>query len=162
MKTLTLQITRPNFEYIMTGEQKTEHRDIYTSNANRYVIQTEKPDGTVHVECVHYDALRLINGRRKDAPTLWVEVKSAEWMYYTDKDGKPLTYEENGPRYLVAQVWYHLGRVLRTENVGPDFKFKYAGVEPYDFGYDDRPLDEMDEKARADAEEDGQVFNPTM
>jgi len=156
-KTLTLQIRRPNFEYILTGEQKTEHRDIYPSNADRYIIQTEQPDGSVFIECVHYDALRLINGRRKDAPTLWVEVKSAEWIYFTDKDGEPMMYEEKGVKYLVAQVWYHLGDVLKTENVGEDFEFKYAGVTPYDFGLDDRPVDEIGQE---EAESQGQVLNP--
>lgn len=158
-KTLTLQIHRPNFEYILTGEQKTEHRDIYPSNVNRYVNQTVDADGNVTATCVQYDALRLINGRRKDAPSLIVEVKSAEWVYFTDKEGRPLTYVENGKKYLVAQVWYRLGKVLRTDNVGEDFEFKYAGKIPYEYAMDDRPREEITEE---EAKEQGITFDPVL
>ena len=153
LKILTLQIKRPNFEYILTGEQKTEHRDIYPSNANRYVRMASMEDGTTEVEAIQYDALKLINGRRPDAPSLIVKVESAEWVCMGDKDGKPLTYVENGQTYLVAQVWYHLGEVIHTEHVDEKFEFKYAGVEAYDFGLDDRPLEER-EKDEAEGKKD--------
>jgi hypothetical protein len=26
-------------------------------------------------------------------------------------------YEENGQEYFACQVWYHLGKILETENV---------------------------------------------
>lgn len=38
------------------------------------------------------------------------------------------------------QIWYHLGKVLETENVPEDFEFKYAGKVPYDYGMDDSPF----------------------
>ena len=63
-----------------------------------------------------YDYLYLINGRRKDAPRLKVEVASAEFVILTDEDGNDATYIENGQEYLVCQVWYHLGKVISTEN----------------------------------------------
>jgi len=66
---------------------------------------------------IKYDALVLINGRRKDAPRLTVEVKSAEFIIFTDEDGNDQVFEENGKEYLVCQVWYHLGKILSTDNV---------------------------------------------
>lgn len=150
MKKLTLQITRDNFEYILTGEQKTEHRDVWPSNVKKYVdVDYEKGDVTP----VQYDALYLINGRKKDAPRLLVEVESAEWVVFTDENGNDLTFQEKGETYLQSQVWYHLGKVLETENVGDDFVYKYAGKVPYDYGCDDRPRAEREaDAAKAQAE----------
>jgi len=113
MERLTLQITKENFDLILKGEQKVEHRYIYPSNAKKYVRETE--DG--EVECVHYDALYLINGRRKDAPRLLVEVVSAEFVIFQDEGGNDMTFKEDGQEYLCCQVWYHLGKILQTENI---------------------------------------------
>ena len=122
MKKLTLQIDKKCFNAILKGEQKVEHRYVYPSNAKKYVIEKEKEnengDVDVHVTPVRYDALYLINGRRKDAPRLLVEVKDAEFVVLTDEEtGEDLFFEENGEEYYVCQVWYHLGQILETENV---------------------------------------------
>lgn len=98
-----------------------EHRFVYPHNANRYVIQEESVDENseliLKVTPVHYDVLYLINGRRKDAPRLTVEVISSEFVVMTDEQGNDLTFEENGEDYYVCQVWYHLGKVLNSENI---------------------------------------------
>ena len=85
-KVLTLQIDKECFGKILRGEQKVEHRDIYPYNAKQYVFfeadgktyqrQDDIPDNASEFEPkpVHYDALYLINGRRKDAPRMMVEV----------------------------------------------------------------------------------------
>lgn len=121
LKILKLQIDRPCFKAILNGEQKVEHRFVYPHNANRYVIQEESVDENgeliLNVTPVHYDALYLINGRRKDAPRMTVEVVSSEFVILTDEEGNDLTFEENGEDYYVCQVWYHLGKVLNTENI---------------------------------------------
>lgn len=117
LKKLTLQIDRPCFKAILNGRQRIEHRYIYPKNAGRYVVQTDLPDGGVNVRCVHYDALYLINGRRKDAPRLSVAVRDAEFVILTDENGKEQTFTENGIEYLVCQVWYYLGDVLAEENI---------------------------------------------
>lgn len=129
MKKLTLQIDREYFQKILKGEHKIEHRDVYPSNVTRYVYfecegktykkQSDIPDGDseIRVIPIEYDALYLINGRRKDAPRMLVEVESAEFIICQDKDGNDMTYERDGQEYLVCQVWYHLGEVLNTENV---------------------------------------------
>ena len=129
MKVLTLQINKECFLDILNGKQDVEHRYVYPSNVTRYVYfkhdgkiykkQSEIPDDDKEIEVlpIHYDALYLINGRRKDAPRLTVEVKSEEYVIFTDEEGNDLIFEENGKPYLVCQVWYHLGKVISTENV---------------------------------------------
>lgn len=129
MKKLTLQIEKANFQAILKGEQDVETRFIYPSNAKKYVhfvadgvtyaTEAEIPEEAKDIECVpnKYDVLYLINGRRKDAPRLLVEVKDAEFVILEDENGEEYYYEENGNEYLVCQVWYHLGKVLETENV---------------------------------------------
>ena len=120
-KVLTLQITKKNFNDIKDGIQKVEHRYIYPSNANRYVIQEEEFDKNgefvrMLVTPVHYDALYLINGRRKEAPRMLIKVEDAEFILCVDEDGNELTFEQEGETYYECQVWYHLGKVLDLEN----------------------------------------------
>ncbi len=121
MKKLTLQINKESFQNILKGEQKVEHRHVYPTNAKRYVIETESEDENgellVDVKPVHYDALVLINGRRKDAPRMTVKVVKSEFVILTDENGEDLTFEENGSEYYVCQVWYTLGEIIETENV---------------------------------------------
>jgi hypothetical protein len=114
-KRLTLQIDRPCFRDILNGVQKVEHRYIYPGNANKYVTQTDTPEG-LDVRCVEYGELLLINGRKKTAPRLVVKVERAEFVVFTDEEGKELTYTENGEEYIVCQVWYYLGDVVSYEN----------------------------------------------
>lgn len=121
-KRLTLQIDRPCFKDILNGVQTVEHRYIYPGNAKKYVTQTETPEG-LDVKPVPYEELYLINGRRKDAPRLTVKVKRADFIVFTDPEGKVLTFTENGEEWLVCQVWYYLGEVVASENVPEDFYY---------------------------------------
>ena len=129
MKVLTLQINKECFQDILNGKQDVEHRYVYPSNVSRYVYfrhdgkeykrQEDIPDDDKEIEVIpiKYDALYLINGRRKDAPRLTVEVKCAEYVIFADEEGNDLTKIENGVEYLISQVWYHLGKVISTENI---------------------------------------------
>ena len=129
LKTLTLQINRESFETILNGTQKVEHRFIYPSNQSRYVryicegkeyknlYDTPDNDSPIETIPVKYDALYLINGRRKDAPRLTVEVTDAEVVRIVDEEGKEITYEENGLVYSQCQIWYYLGKIISTENI---------------------------------------------
>lgn len=119
-KILQLQIDRPCFKAILSGEQKIEHRFVYPHNARRYVIETDTTDENgeivTEVKPVHYDALRLINGRRHDAPHMTIAVEKAEFVVLTDENGEDMTFVENGIEYYVCQVWYYLGKILSTEH----------------------------------------------
>lgn len=127
-KVLTLQIDRECFRAILSGEQKIEHRYVYPRNARQYVFfecdgktyqhQDNIPDNgkDILVVPVKYDALYLINGRRKDAPRMMVEVEDAEFYILTDEDGKDLTFMQGDAEYLASQVWYHLGNIVFKEN----------------------------------------------
>lgn len=127
-KVLTLQIDRECFNAIKSGEQKIEHRYVYPRNAKQYVFfecdgktyqcQDDIPENgkDIKVVPVNYDALYLINGRRKDAPRIMVEVENAEFYILTDEDGKDLTFMQDDTEYFASQVWYHLGNIVFTEN----------------------------------------------
>lgn len=112
MKTLTLQITADNFDLILAGKQVEETRNVYPNTAKRYLINPEKD-----VDLIEYEALYLINGRRKDARRLTVEVKGQELKILTDEKGEDIIYEENGEEYLATRVFYKLGKILNTENI---------------------------------------------
>ncbi|MBR1527032.1 MAG: hypothetical protein IJ640_10320 [Prevotella sp.] len=117
MEVLTLQIKRGSFKEILKGRQKTEHRFVYPRNAKQYLVEKENGDGTCDVEVVGYDALQLINGRKKDAPRLLVKVNGIKVIQMDDeKTGEPLTFVDNGETYYVTQMEYELGDVLQTEN----------------------------------------------
>lgn len=120
MKKLTLQADKKLFNSILKGERKVE-RFIYPNNAKRYVVEEESEDENgeliVTVTPVHYDVLRLRNGRKENAPVIEVEVKESEFVVLTDESGNDLTFEENGEEFYVCQVWYTLGNILSTENI---------------------------------------------
>lgn len=140
LKKQTLFISRDNFEYILTGEQKTEHREILPSVEKRY-LYTEGEGENMKVYPVKYDVLYLINGRRKDSPRMVVEIESADIVaFMNDKTKEPLMVQYGEDLIEDWQIWYHLGKVIETENVPEDFEFKYAGKVPYDYGMDDSPF----------------------
>ena len=120
MNALTLQIKKDSFQSILKGEQDIEHRYVYPSNVTRYVYfehdgkrykrQEDIPndDKDVDVVPIKYDALVLINGRRKDAPRLTVEVKSAEFIIFTDEDGNDKYLKKTAKNILFAKygiIW---------------------------------------------------------
>ena len=93
---------------------------FFEADGKVYKKQEDIPEDILEITVVPvwYDALYLINGRRKDAPRMLIEVEKVEYQILTDEDGNDLTFEENGESYLVSQVWYYLGEVLGAENVG--------------------------------------------
>lgn len=121
MKQLTLYTDKKHFQAILDGDEKVEKRNVYPNNADKYVIEEDKTDengeGITIVTPVHYDNLHIICGRKKDAPCLTIEVKSAEFVVLTDENGNDLTFEENGEEFYVCQVWYTLGEIRETSNI---------------------------------------------
>ncbi len=121
MDKLKLRIDKKTFQSILEGEEKVLRRYVYPNNAKKYVIEEDKTDENGEpitiVTPVHYDALQLSVGMKKDAPRLTVNVVSSEFVVLTDEEGNDLTFEENGVEYYVCQVWYTLGDIIDTENV---------------------------------------------
>lgn len=116
MKILTLQIRKENFEAILAGTQKVEHRDILPKTASRYINQSIT-DESNEIEVIQYDALCLVNGRQKNARRLTVEVKKATLVNLVDDNGELVTYWENGEEYVACGMEYELGEILSTQNV---------------------------------------------
>lgn len=118
-KVLTLQMTREYFVEVLHGRQKVEHRFVYPNNTSVYVDIIPFGDGDYDkVVPKKYDALYFINGRRKDAPRMLVEVLGVEFFLCVDEEGKYITFKENGIEYYQSKVHYQLGNVLNTENCG--------------------------------------------
>lgn len=120
-KVLKLQVDRPCFKAILSGEQTVEHRFVYPYNANRYVTQDEafddNGDAVISVTPIQYDALCFINGRRKDAPRLTIEITNAEFVVLTDENGHDIVFNHGDKSYYLCQVWYTLGKIVSTENI---------------------------------------------
>lgn len=120
MKKLTLNADKKLFNAVLKGEKEVK-RFIYPYNAKHYVVEEESEDENgelvVTVTPVHYDVLRLRNGRKENAPVIEIEVKESYFVVLTDEDGNDLTFEQNGEEFYVCQVWYTLGNILSTENI---------------------------------------------
>lgn len=89
MKILTLNIKKVYFDQIISGEKKTEYRELKQTTLNKYTY-IDEADGKRYLR--RYDALRLFVGYRKDRESALLEVINT-------------TYD-NGV------VEYHLGKVL--------------------------------------------------
>lgn len=118
-KVLTLQMTRDYFIEVLHGRQKVEHRFVYPKNTSVYVDIIPHGDGDYdRVEPKKYDAIYFINGRRKEAPRMLVEVLGVEFFICVDENGKYITFKENGVEYYQSKVHYQLGNVINTEYCG--------------------------------------------
>jgi hypothetical protein len=127
MNILTLSIKQVYFNEILAGKKKVETREIRPNNFKRYCRYTYEgkeyvstdglPKEDVGVTPVKYDALKLLTGAYNlpKRPYLIVEVKDAEIVILTDENDEDITYEENGEKYIAAEIDYHLGKVIEKE-----------------------------------------------
>lgn len=143
--TLTLQIKKESFEAILRGDQTFESRWVYPSNKSMFFHIKEQraggftPDelgfeitededinyfdtlGTVLGSPREYKALRLINGRRKAAPELTIEVTDVTPEINVDEDDKPYLIEDSyrGKKVvcIALSVTYSLGKIIETKNI---------------------------------------------
>jgi len=116
MKKLKLQINAAHFQEILEGNAKVEERFVYPNNVDRYVTESDNPDGTVTITPIPYDCIEFSCGRSKNARKMTVAVKEAQFIVLTDENGEDMTYEENGVEYVVCQVWYTLGKISDVVN----------------------------------------------
>lgn len=115
MKTLTLQITAGNFESILKGEQKIETRRCDSLMLiKRHYFENENGE----LDLIPYEALKLINGRKKDAPELLVKVTGIGWCDYRDENDEPITLEDvkTGEEIIITDVEYDLGEIIEYKN----------------------------------------------
>lgn len=113
---LTLQITKGYFQAILAGEQKVETRLVFPNSAKRYFDVQPTVENYENLRMFNYDALKLINGRRPNAPVLIVGVESCEYKSIIDDDDKLIVLEEKGVSYPALEAYYHLGKILFSKN----------------------------------------------
>ena len=132
MKTLSLIIKREFFDKILSGEKKTETREIRPKTAGRYIYYENLDNGQKYAPkdidnapesekgysygAIQYDAIQLYVGYAKNRPGALVEVKGSEIYQLTDEDGQPIIYESEGNEYYLTQIEYTLGKVLSKTN----------------------------------------------
>lgn len=131
MNVLTLIIKREYFDEILSGEKKTETREIRPKTASRYINYRDLTTGEVYaakdlkkipedheveVQAIEYDAIQLYVGYATNRPAALVEAKGAEIIEMVDENGESIVYEENGEEYLTCVIEYALGKVLNKTN----------------------------------------------
>lgn len=127
MKVLQLIIKQQYFNEILSGEKKTETREIRPNTASRYVefYNTEtgavyqRPDDVpndapVDARCIKYDAIKFCVGYAADRATALVKVTGAQYFILTDADGKDIIYTHKGREYVAAQIDYSLGDIIES------------------------------------------------
>ncbi len=118
MKKLNLRIDKKHFQAILDGKQKEEVRLLTPDNTDKYVTETELPDGQIKIDPIPYDVIQFFNGRRKDAARMTVKVADAIFRVHVDEEGNDITYEQDGEVYVVCDVQYILGEILETAGIG--------------------------------------------
>jgi len=110
MRELSLSIKQKYFDQIISGEKKTEQREIRPKNASRYCNFDE--NGKL-IDLIDYDQIKFITGAYVGKrPTATVEVLGAEIVMYKDEKGELVTYIEDGEEYILADVVYTLGDIV--------------------------------------------------
>ncbi len=79
--------------------------------------ETAKWMDTIYIEPRDYTQITFINGRRKDAPRMIIEVLESEVQDIPGKDGGIQTGMWDDKEHPVQCMCYTLGKVLQTENL---------------------------------------------
>lgn len=128
MKTLDLIIKQEYLDAILSGDKKTETREIRPTTSPRYIEYFNPETGEVyphHSEIrsdvplearpIKYDAIRFFVGYQKDRAKAIVRVTDAKIYILTGDDGKDITYTYKGREYVAAQIDYNLGDIIESE-----------------------------------------------
>lgn len=113
MKILSLIIKQVYFDQIIAGTKKIETREVLPTTEKKYVVLDGEGGIT---DIVQYDALRLYVGYAKGRNTCLVEVKGAQLIEIHDEQDRPIFEEQNGVRYMVINIVYSLGKVLKVND----------------------------------------------
>ena len=115
MNVLTLQITAYNFEKILKREQKVETRLCDTATLVKRHYEENVNNGGL--DLIKYDALRLINGRKPNAPELTIRVKDYLIEFFENEKGEEITFEINNVETPLTRVCYLLGDIIESKNL---------------------------------------------
>lgn len=118
-KNLTLSIKQEFFDQIKAGTKTFEEREIRPNNVKRYCeVDSEGyvvDDRLGNPKTRDYDTITFLTGAYKGTrPKIVVQVKKSQVIILTDKNGKDLTYTQNGKTYIVSVIRYELGKILEV------------------------------------------------
>ncbi len=85
--------------------------------ADNLTPEQEELIDRVYIDPVEYTQLTIINGRRKNAPRMVIEVVDIKVEYCHNSEGLPFTIEWEGKEHPAMNMCYTLGKVLSCENV---------------------------------------------
>lgn len=117
MKILNLIIKQEYFDEIISGEKKTEERELHPKSCNKYLdydgkdIFSSTPES---IQFKHFDVLRLYVGYKSDRDTALVEVIDTDIIGIVDQEGNPVMLEHEGQEYDASVIEYSLGRILEV------------------------------------------------
>jgi len=118
MKNLTLSIKEIYFKQILSGEKKSEFREIRHNNVGRY-CQLDKEGYVIDIDGViqpiMYDTITFYTGAYVGKrPKMIIKVEKAEAYVLEDENGELITYEVDGEEYFAAEIEYHLGEIIES------------------------------------------------
>lgn len=132
MNVLTLIIKQEYFDKILSGEKKTETREIRPKTAGKYIYyenadtgrhyapkdidKAPESKGGYRYAPIQYDAIQLYVGYSSNRPGAVVKVKDAVIVEIVDENDKPIIYETDGVQYLTTEIVYTLGDVISRTN----------------------------------------------
>ena len=116
MKNLNLSIKEIYFNQILSGEKKSEFREIRHNNVSRYCQVDQNGEVIVvdgEIQTVAYDTITFYTGAYVGKrPKMVVQVEKAEAYVLEDEKGELITYEVDGVEYYAAEIEYHLGAIV--------------------------------------------------
>ena len=130
MRILNLSIKRKFFDAILSGEKKTEAREIRPTNSQKYGYYencgikydkfSEMPENLINDDlrfnAKKYDALKLFTGAYSEKrPYLVVEILAEKINLFKDDNDCYVKYEYDGSEYYMTQIVYDLGRIIEIE-----------------------------------------------
>ena len=117
MKILNLIINQEYFNEIISGEKKTEERELRPNSCNRYLEYDGKDIFTSSPESIkfkEFNAIKLFVGYNPDRDTALVEVTDTDIIAIVDEEGNQIMLNYKGQEYDAAIVEYSLGRILEV------------------------------------------------
>lgn len=117
MRVLNLIIKQVNFDEIISGEKKTEERELHPKSCNKYLDYDGKDifsSSPKSIKFKDFDALRLFVGYNPGRDTALVEVIGTDIIGIVDQEGNPVMLNYKEQEYDASVIEYSLGRILEV------------------------------------------------